>query len=94
MLRVPLEKVVLVLNKSGAEGGLTSEQVRSNLTLPVALEIPNHPMATNRTMQTGDALVVTAPDSVIADRVRTLASILSGSQQAAKTKRQLLPSRR
>ncbi len=63
MLRVPLEKVVLVLNKSGAEGGLTSEQVRSNLTLPVALEIPNHPMATNRTMQTGDALVVTAPDS-------------------------------
>lgn len=78
MLGIPEERLLLVLNRAGAELGSNSKSVGELVGIPVAVEIPNGPVLAARTTQNGEPVVTASPHSTMGLRLAELATVVGG----------------
>jgi Flp pilus assembly CpaE family ATPase len=78
-LNVPKEKVLFVLNRAGAEGGMQPREIETQVHFPLSMVLPNEPMLAARTTQERSNLIKTAPHSAISLRIRELTAQLKGT---------------
>ncbi len=82
-LEYPREKVELVLNRAGAEGGLTAADVGKSLGQSVRYEIPMDAAAAMWSANAGQPIVVKRARTLLGDAVSTMAHELMGGEPQA-----------
>ena len=75
-LSISPERVVLILNKSDAHSEFNKESVEANLRFPIAGQIPNDAKLVINSINRGNPLVTTHPESEISQRIRELVAKL------------------
>jgi len=75
-LSISPDRVVLLLNKSDAHSEFNKESVEANLRFPIAGQIPNDPKLVINSINRGNPVVPTHPESEISQRIRELVAKL------------------
>lgn len=73
----PREKIQLVVNREGVNGGIATEDISQHLNMQVAAAIPDDPGLVIYTMNRGISLLQHSPRSAMAKRIQRLAEELS-----------------
>ena len=85
-LKVPQEKILLVLNRAGAEAGMLPREIEARLHFPISMVLPNEPLLAAHTTQDRVSLTKAAPHSVLYARIRELTAQIRGeSTEVRKT---------
>lgn len=79
----PIEKIKLVLNRANSQVGITANDVEMILGMPIAAHIPSDGHVVVKSVNDGVPFVLTAPESLIAQRVMALSRDLLGKEAAA-----------
>jgi len=82
-LKVPKDRVLLVVNHHDAHAAYDRSTIEENLRAPVAVELPSEPKLVGASVHRAVPLVVGSPDAEVARRIRALARRLAPAAAAA-----------
>ena len=75
-LKIPQERVVLILNNPDGYSEFNLENVEANLRFPISLQIPNDTRMAVRSVNRGEPFLTSHPDARISQKIRELVTKL------------------
>ncbi|TMD05554.1 MAG: response regulator [Chloroflexi bacterium] len=81
-LKIAPERILLVVNRSDANSGITAAQVEASLDVPIKVQIPSDGKLMLKSLDRAEPFITLFPDADVSQRIRELASCLLPLQAA------------
>jgi len=86
-LNYPKEKIILILNRSNSQTGLSSEQAEKTLSLKIGCNVPSDGKLVVPSVNQGEPFVLMDTESEIAKSIKNMVNLLVGKEMAEQQKK-------